>query len=310
MRTSLLLSCVIGCVIGCGSSKSNIFDDGTDSGPQFNIDGGAPNFGEGGVDGGGGPPGCTDAAKLVYLVTEQGDLWSFNPGTIALAKIGTLDCPTGGLVTPNSMAVDRNAKAYVNMSDGSIFTADTSNAHCAATSYQDGQTGRRVRGMGFSSDTAGGSTETLFTCTSDANAIMTGSGLGLAKIDVNSYSLTPIGDYTNGLAGAECELTGTGDARLFGFFALLTPPKLSQINKTSAATTSPVPLGGVSTSSAYAFSFWGGDFWFYTAALAGNSKITRYRYSTDKSFSVAKADTGMTIVGAGVSTCAPTIAPN
>lgn len=308
MRLALLsIACF---VIGCGSSKSNIFDQGTDSGPQFNIDGGDPNFGEGGADGNGGPPACSDAAKLVYLVTEQGDLWSFNPGTIALAKIGTLDCPVPQGITPNSMAVDRNAKAYVNMSDGSIFTADTSTAHCTATSYQDGQTGRRVRGMGFSSDTAGGNTETLFTCTSDANAIVTGAGMGLAKIDVNSFSLSPIGDYTNGLQGAECELTGTGDARLFGFFALLTPPKLSQIDKGSASTSSPVPLGGVNTANAYAFSFWGGDFWFYTAAALGNSKITRYRYSTDKSFSVVKADTGMTIVGAGVSTCAPTIAPN
>ncbi len=308
MRLSRLLAC---CVLGCGSSTPDVFNIDTDSGgPQFKNDGGDPKFGEGGTDGNGGPPGCTEAAKLVYLVTEQGDLWSFDPGTIALAKIGKLDCPTGSLVTPNSMAVDRDAKAYVNMSDGSIFTANTTNAHCSATSYEDGQTGRRVRGMGVSSDTAGGTAETLFTCTSDSAAVMTGSGLGLAKVDVNSYALTPLGDYTNGIAGAECELTGTGDARLFGFFALLTPPKLSQIDKTSAATTSPVPLGGVSTSSAYAFTFWGGDFWFYTAAQGGNSKITRYRYSTNKSFSVVKADTGMTIVGAGVSTCAPTIAPN
>ncbi len=295
-------------MIGCGNADKSTFGDLPDSGDPFaKQDSGNPSFGEGGTDGGPITPGCTDAAKLVYLVTAQNELYSFDPGTLALKKIGTLDCNTGGLVTPNSMAVDRNAKGYVNMSDGSLFTVDTSNAHCTATTYQDGQTGRRIRGMGFSSDTSGGTAESLYTCTADPLGV---GGMGLAKVDLPSYNLLPIGDYTNGLKGAECELTGTGDARLFGFFALLKPAKLAEITKSSGATTSPQPLGNVPTSNSYAFSFWGGDFWFYTATGLNPSEVRRLRYSTDKSVSVVVPDTGMTIVGAGVSTCAPTIAPN
>ena len=55
----------------------------------------------------------------------------------------------------------------------------------------------------------------------------------------------------------------------------------------------------------WAFSHWGGDFWLYSSAGGNNSQITRFRYSGDQSFSVVVPDTGMQVVGAGVSTCAP-----
>ena len=251
-------------------------------------------------------PGCTDAAKLVYLVSSQNGLYSFDPATLKIKSIGTLNCGVGFGVTPNSMAVDRNAKAYVNMSDGSLYTVDTTNANCSPTSYQLNQQNRRIRGMGFSSDKSGGTSETLYTCTADDSTF---TGGGLAKIDVSSFKLSLIGDYGGALGGTECELTGTGDARLFGFYATLAPPKLAELAKTSGTASGATPLT-VSTSSAYAFSFWGGDFWFYTADVGQNSKVTRYKYATDKSFSVVLASTNMTVVGAGVSTCAPVSPPN
>ena len=79
---------------------------------------------------------------------------------------------------------------------------------------------------------------------------------------------------------------------------------------TRGKTASPINLNTIQTALAYAFSFWGGDFWFYTSGGLGNSQVTRYKYATDKSFSVVVPDTGMTIVGAGVSTCAPVTPPN
>ena len=272
MRISLALC--LGLVVGCGSSHPSGFtatdDGGTTDDSGFPTDDGGGAFKDGGTtDSGNGD--CSDASKFVYLLTNNNDLYSFDPGTLALKKIGTLDCPTAS--SANSMAVDRNALAYVNMSDGSLFTVNTQNAHCSATSYALG-------------------------------------GGGLAKIALPGYTLSTIGDYTNGLAGSECELTGTGDARLFGFFALSSPTKLAEITKTTAATATSVTLSSVPTASAYAFSFWGGDFWFYTSNGFTNSQITRYRYSTNKSFSVVVQNAGMIIVGAGVSTCAPLIAPN
>jgi hypothetical protein len=55
--------------------------------------------------------------------------------------------------------------------------------------------------------------------------------------------------------------------------------------------------------SGWAFAFWGGDFWVFTAP-AGDSRITRFRPS-DGSVTTVVDSLGAIIVGAGVSTCAP-----
>jgi hypothetical protein len=55
--------------------------------------------------------------------------------------------------------------------------------------------------------------------------------------------------------------------------------------------------------SAYAFAFWGGDFYFFTSMGGGSSTVTRYHPDDDSLKVVATLD--RTIVGAGVSTCAP-----
>ena len=66
----------------------------------------------------------------------------------------------------------------------------------------------------------------------------------------------------------------------------------------------------MNTGDAWAFSFWGGDFWFYTSPEPVPSVVTRKQTSTDGNISTAKQDVGgFRIVGAGVSTCAPTTPP-
>jgi hypothetical protein len=54
---------------------------------------------------------------------------------------------------------------------------------------------------------------------------------------------------------------------------------------------------------AFAFAHWGGDFYVFTGQTT--SKVTRYSPETDIS-TVVVDNTGMLIVGAGSSTCAPT----
>ena len=263
--------------------------------------------------------GCADDAKLVYVVSTQNDLWRFNPGTLAFTKVGTLDCPTTS--TPESMAIDRSARAYVAMMDGNLFQVDTATAHCAATGYTLEQSQRKIFDLSFSRTSA--TSETLFTsttcCWSNGGVTVTNQGGGgLATLAVPSLKLALVGDYTGALAGYPAALAGTGDGRLFGMFPNVNQadggaaPMLAQIDETTGATSAPIVLSSaVQSGSAFAFSFWGGDFWFYAGKSGGQSStVTRFRYSTDKSYSMVIADTGMTIIGAGVSTCAPLVAPN
>ena len=137
------------------------------------------------------------------------------------------------------------------------------------------------------------------------------AGKGLAKIDLTTMKLTTLGDFSGDLTGQGAELTGTGDGRLFGFFTTKPNAKLAQIDKGTGATTGRIDARRrVSTGDAWAFSFWGGDFWFYTAVKPAPSVLTRKQSSTDGNISTVKQDVGgFRIVGAGVSTCAPTTPP-
>ena len=54
---------------------------------------------------------------------------------------------------------------------------------------------------------------------------------------------------------------------------------------------------------AFAFAYWGGDFYIFTAPLNGKTTITRYR-PTDGTLKVV-GSVPQAVVGAGVSTCTP-----
>jgi hypothetical protein len=281
---------------GVGSSGGS--SGGGSSGSSGSLLGDA-----GAVDNG---AGCSDAAKLVYVVSDQNDLYSFHPDTLTFTNIGTMNCPAAPTAEPNSMAVDRNGVAWVNFNDGTLFKVSTADASCTSTSFVP-QQGFQTFGMGFSTNAPGTTAETLFVCGFHfVNGI--DQGLGLARLDTTSLAIAPLGTFTCGLHGECGELTGTGDAKLYGFFEG-SPAMLADIDKSTTATPSPHPLGSLqlSTDSAYAFSFWGGDFWFYSANAANmSSQVTRYKAATDGSVSVVMPSVGFTIVGAGVSTCAPT----
>jgi hypothetical protein len=291
-------------LFACGSTKSTFVDPP----PADNGfgDGGTNIIGGGKTDGGvtGSQTGCSEAAKLVYVVSDLNELFSFKPDTGKFTKIGELKCPSSS--TPNSMAVDRTGFAWVNFSDGNLFKVSTADASCAATSYVPDQEGFHTYGMAFATNGATSIEETLYVVGIEG----LNAGKGLAKIDLTTMKLTTIGDFSGDLTGQGAELTGTGDGRLFGFFTTKPDAKLAQINTATGATTDESTLTGVSTGDAWAFSFWGGDFWFYTAVKPAYSVLTRKQSSTDGNISVAQQDVGgFRIVGAGVSTCAPTAPP-
>lgn len=305
---------------GCSSAdeRESSFDSGTSgasgtSGTSGSSSGGSiGTSSSGGIggnnDAGGGGGGCSDAAKLVYVLSAENDLYSFNPAELEFVKIGPLGCePQGFGSTPNSMAVDRSGTAWVGYSDGQLFKVSTEDASCESTSFDYRRAPITRYGMGFSSDTAGSEAETLY-LTGNASAN------GLFRLDTDSLELTKVGDFGGDLTRAQAELTGTGDAKLYGFFAE-SPAVLAQVDKTTGVASDPIELEtidfGSGSSLAFAFSFWGGDFWLYSSVNNRPSKITRLRTATDDSEEVVDDDVGgFRIVGAGVSTCAPTAPVN
>jgi hypothetical protein len=254
--------------------------------------------------------GCADEAKFVYVVSREKGLYKFNPGDLKFTEIGTLRCDDTS--SPNSMAVDRSGTAWVNYASGNLFKVSTSDASCQSTSFDSSQVDTKRFGMAFASNSAGSNDETLYMVGIDDSGD-TYRGTGLSKLDLSTLKLSRIGDFSDGLRNYGAELTGTGDARLFGFVTSSSnsATRLAQVKKDSGATPSAeqATLARVQTGSAFAFSFWGGDFWFYTAQKDRPSSVTRYQTSGDKSVTVVKPDVGFAIVGAGVSTCAPVTPP-
>lgn len=256
--------------------------------------------------GGGGPTDdCSEAAKLIYVVGVSYELYSYHPPTKQFKEIGLISCPASG-ATPFSMAVDRSGRAWVLHNNGQIYYVDTTTADCTPSGFQPYQQGFTTFGMGFVSDTPGSSEETLY--------VGNFSGQNLGKIDKTTLVLTPVGNYSGGLSGS-AEITGTGDARLYGFFNSNggTTTNVAQIDKDSAAILSNAQPAGVSVGNGWAFAFWGGSFYLFTAP-DGTSRVTKFTPDPNNpntgTTSIEVQSVGFTIVGAGVSTCAPVDPPS
>ena len=321
--------------VACASSDER-------SGFQNGADGGGPGpSGDGGVFGGntadGGPVdenGCSEAAKLVYVLSYEGDLYSFAPADKKFKKIGPLKCNLSDQQLPISMAVDRKGIAWVNIATASasgrsntLYRVDTTNADCEPTNIKSGYIG----GMGFSSDDGSKDKETLFVFGQSGSA--QAPQRTIDHVDFAKETIVRGPSVTTG-AG---ELTGTGDGHLYGFvlhepqFDQAGKPQLNdllaitELDKTSGADSAEVTLKGVKYphDPGFAFSFWGGDFYVYSAPITippdypftqppadlkdePTSDVSRYSPSTKTTEAAYMKAVGFHIVGAGVSTCAPT----
>ena len=285
--------------LGCAPDGGATSDGGGSGGGGASTGAG---FATGSSMSGGGED-CPAETKLVYLLGSGRELIEFDPKTLALTEIGLVDCPAAGgpnVPTPKpfSMAVDRTGFAWVLYDDGSLFHMDVKTAHCTSTAFERNQlTAFDLFGMGFVSDEAGSSSEKLY--------LGAYGGDGIATLDLDSLQVERVGYYDD-VAGP-AEMTGTGDARLFGFF-LSTPVEVAEIDKATSKVKSEQSLPTISIGDAWAFAFWGGDFWLFTSPDSPTSHVDRYRPS-DHTVTRMIDDAGIAIVGAGVSTCAPIVPP-
>jgi hypothetical protein len=230
---------------------------------------------------------CSQDTKQIYVVATDKVLYRFYPDTLTFVRIGTLGCPT--TAGTFSMAIDRRGTAWVEYTDGRLYAVNTTNATCKPTAFVPGQTGVTNFGMGYAKNGDSANGETLYV-----------AGSGLAALDTKTFQLNFLGSLTFG----RTELTGL-DTALYAFS--VGSGVVAGLNKATGATETTYRTSATDADSAFAFAQWGGDFWLFT----GNEHTTVTRYSpiTDVS-TVAVADTGMLIVGAGSSTCAPTKSPN
>jgi hypothetical protein len=252
-------------------------------------------------------------------VDDANNFYSFDPRLLPndpFRTIGVLNCagagnalpgfdPLGGPATPFSMSVDRNAQAWVLYSSGRIFNVSTANASCTPTNFQVGQNGFELFGMGFVSNSAGSNDETLYI---SGGAASSQSGGNLGSINTANLTVTNIGPLTN-TAEYQPELTGTGDAELYGYYPG-TNSFVGRIDKGSGQNAQSWPLPGLTgTVRAWAFAHWGGEYYIFITTsdlFSDTANVLKLNTGTGM-VTTARANTGHIIVGAGVSTCAPVV---
>jgi hypothetical protein len=279
---------VVAAFAGCGPDHRGGNNGGPDGG---NGTDGNNNGGDGNQNG------CSAASMLVYTVDQNNTFSTFDPMTKTFHDVGTLSCASGAM--PFSMGIDRTPSAWVEYDNGKLFHVDVTTLACTPTSWSNPD-GLLEMGMGFSTDQVGGTTDKLFVAGGLGPTFPTST---LATVDTGSMAATMLGTVTGWP-----ELTGNGNAELWGWFPDASHPRVEQINKTSGAAIKTFKLDQLAgMPMAWAFAFWGGDYWIFLERSTDSNTTV---YQIDGMTGAIKGSTpepNRTIVGAGVSTCAPVV---
>ncbi len=260
---------------------------------------------------------CAPNSDLIYVLSDDRELWTYNPNNNLFALVGALNCPT-----PNStfsMGVGRDGYAWVQdtasqglTNIGDLFELNVNNpADCSDPGYTPGANGWQHFGMAFVSQSADDPCDKLYGQHWNGQAGSWSEGPNHGKVGVfNEQTLQMETIANTNYNGAE--LTGTGDGRLYAFGGVPTA-KLIQFDKATGAEIETIALANLPLTQAFAFAFWGGDFYFFTEANSGipgtTSKVTKLDYDGDMSLTTVNPAGPMRVVGAGVSTCAPVVPP-
>lgn len=254
---------------------------------------------------------CAEGTNLIYVVDSDYRLLSFDPADNTFQHIGRVVCPAGPSwpdwgqrdATPFSMSVDRTGRAWVLFTSGEVFWVDVRDAACRSSGFEAGQQGFQLFGMGFVSDAPGSSRETLYVAGGRVGALGGGT---LGSVDPSTLELSRIGALPPTEFGAE--LTGNANAELFGYFPGQ-DTRVTRIDKGSGGADtswSLPPFAGQPT--AWAFAHWGGRYFVFITTRDGNDeneRVLRFNPEDGQTETILER-TGHRIVGAGVSTCAPT----
>ena len=163
--------------------------------------------------------------------------------------------------------------------------------------------GFQLFGMGYVSDAAGSSDESLFISGGSAAQNQIGD---LGRVDP-AMAVTPIGSLPD--SESPPELTGTGNGELYAYFPGSFESFVARLGKDDSEvedTWELAPLGG--DARAWAFAHWGGKFYiFISTEFFGITSQVKVLDPATGDETVAIDDSPYMVVGAGVSTCAPVV---
>ena len=325
---------------GCGFGLFDFGDDADDEGQgdegegdSWGEAGGTPTEGGGGfTEGGGGfteggeptttgiePTGadaeppvdgqcpCVADNTDIYLLSDTGAIWSLDPSDNSFTFITNVEC--GGMTDTFSMGVSRKGRAWVQYVSGDLYTVDLKDpgSACKDPGFIPGDPKFPNFGMAFVTNDASDHCDKLY-AHSGISPELEGPGVGaLGVIDPQTLVLGEIATIDH----AWGELTGTGDGRLFAFQGYENT-WIREYDKATGEALGTWPLPGLASPGAFAFAYWGGDFYLFVTApedFIGPSQVLHLDFDGSDGNGVALTTlipaAPIRVVGAGVSTCAP-----
>jgi hypothetical protein len=236
---------------------------------------------------------CDETSELVYVLDkDSGALSLFDPTTGTLSSLGTPDCDSWG--SPASMGIARDGHAYLRYSDNELFVVDLATMDCSLSTYDAGSSGFGSFGMGFATPTAETWRDQLFVANSRT----------LASLDTSTWTLQALGSLPS-----QGELTGTGAGELFAVLPLESPMRVVELDQGTGAVLDTISTGttlDISNLDTFAFAAWGGDFYLFLRYYGMGNTTEVWRIDRDGDLERVVSELGINVVGAGVSTCAPT----
>jgi len=234
---------------------------------------------------------CTTEAKNnIYLFDLNSTLYQFNPATLNLTAVGSINCSSSGLY---AIALQRTGIIWAIFEDGSLHNYNIDSQLCISTNYTTNQSSIAYFSMAFVKNTT------------DDNEILYISKKNdppntLGTIDLTTFTLSIVGNYSN--LQTYADLTGTNDGRLFGVFQT-DNFTIAQINETNADIIAQYPLSISSTINSepkYGFAAYDSNFLFFS----GNGTNTHiYLFNASTNATTMLTTVPQVINGAAVSTC-------
>lgn len=234
---------------------------------------------------------CTETSDLIYAVDKNSqNMYLFDPNTASFSLLGSLPCDDWGWEgDPGSMGVSRNGFAYVRYSGGLLYEVNVSDLSCEESRFSEHNFG--AYGMGYATDHSNTWQDQLYIANSNS----------IASLNVHSGEYTTIGNMPS-----QSELTGNADGELWAFLPLEQPAQLVQVDQNNGSIVESLSVTSFSLVDldTFAFAYWGGDFYLFVRLYGESTNV--YKVDKNGNQSLILEGSGLNIVGAGVSTCAPT----
>ncbi len=261
------------------------------------------------------PDGCaSSAASFMYLLssepeggTPSSDLYRLRPSDLELELIAALDCE--GAHSAMALTIDRTGMLWAMTVDDDgyrkIHTIDPVTGACSPTDFDDPiEELVFVNTLAFVADEPGGETESLYLGANLGASFDPNIPLSLERVELTTMDIDLVGTADLAPNGGYqiADLSGTGDSRLFGFFAG-NPAVIVEFNNDDGSFIEVNPLD-FGVGSPWAFAQWAGRLWLFSSAGDPGSDIRAWD-PVSKTVETLHPGIGVAVVGAAVSTCAP-----